>query len=150
MTALNYSQYASQSEFKLLISSCFLSNTPACQLYSYEWVMNGGIAPSIRSPWSNVSRVSNYAFKNPRLPGWSPCAKAWSTTIKFLNLRKIICIQVSKHASALKAQKMTTLSPTMVAQMGIKEKSKLFLGILYQYYIGIEERLRPGARHPAV
>lgn len=77
-------------------------------------------------------------------------AKARSTTIKFLNLRKIICIQASKHVLALKTQKITTLLPTMVAQMGIKEKSKLFLGILYQCYMLIEERLSSGARHPAV
>ena len=110
--------------------------------------MVGLLPPSI--PHGLMLAVSTYACKHPRLPGWSSRAKARPTTIKFPNVHKIICIQVSKNASALKAQKMTTLFPTMAAQTEIKEKSKLFLGILYPCYIPIEEPLSPGTRHPAV
>lgn len=45
----------------------------------------------------HVPRVTHYACKRPRLPRWSSHAKAWSTTVKFLNLYKIICAQVSEH-----------------------------------------------------
>lgn len=46
-----------------------ISKIPAFQLCSYERAMNGGIALSIHSPWSNVNGVSNHACKHPRLPG---------------------------------------------------------------------------------
>lgn len=72
-------------------------------------------------------------------------AKAWSTTVKFLNLHKIICVRVSEHTSALKAQKTSILFPPMAVQMGIKEKSKLFLDILCPCYIPKEEHLNPEA-----
>lgn len=90
----------------------------------------GGVAPSIHSPWSHVSRVSNYGFGHPSLPRGHSCAKAWSTTTKFLNLCKIICIQVSKHTSALKAHEVTTPYCNHGGSNGNQEKVKTVLGHL--------------------
>lgn len=135
MRAGNYSQYTSQSEFKWLAlfpitrqTIAFLTLLPAH--LATEQVMTCGTAPSLHSPCSDVPRVTHYACKRTRLPRWSSHAKAQSTTVKFLNLHKTICVQVSEHTSALTAQKISTLFLTDGSSNGNKGEVKTVLGHL--------------------
>lgn len=83
----------------------------------------------VSDEWWDCSLHPNYVCKDPRWPGCSSCAKPLSITIKFLNLCKVISIQVSKHASALKAQKTTTLFP--------RESSKASLSMQVSVWTGL-------------